>query len=133
MPRILIVDSDSALVRATERLLVKELDAEVVLAHSELAAVACVEGRDPFDVLVTSWYLPDGCGLEVMMRVHQTHDKLPIILCSETGDKEVLLLAVAAGATDYLLKPYDVNVLVAKVRKALERAPATLYHDERLM
>lgn len=132
MRRILLVDHDFELAETAARRLADELDVEVVRAHTKQEGLTHVAGGHTFDLLVTAWRLPDGCGVEVMMRAHASRADLPIILCSETADKDVLLLAVAAGATYCLLKPFDLDVLLAKVRTVLEKMPAPLYHDERL-
>jgi PAS domain S-box-containing protein len=75
----------------------------------------------PPDVLVLDWELPTMSGLEVCKFVRRSHDQLalPIIMLTGHRDESSLVEAFAAGANDYLAKPYARPELQARVRAAI--------------
>ena len=69
------------------------------------------------DALVVDWQLPGISGLEVCRIVRATHDamRLPILVLTAQAEKTNLVEGFTAGANDYVMKPYDVAELVARV------------------
>jgi signal transduction histidine kinase/DNA-binding response OmpR family regulator len=69
------------------------------------------------DVIVLDWQLPGISGLEVCRIIRAAHDemRLPILMLTSQGDKSNVIEALAAGANDYVVKPYDLAEVIARV------------------
>jgi DNA-binding response OmpR family regulator len=92
---------------------------EVVVAHSGAAAMNAVVKRVP-DVVLLDWMLPDMDGLAVCRRLRQQH-LMPIIMVTARGDEVDRVLGLEVGADDYLVKPFSIRELLARVRAMLRR------------
>jgi len=103
---------------------------QVETSRSALAALYDVRGfasgaamlealsRDPPpDLLMLDWHLPDVSGLEVCRFVRSTMNlaELPILMLTATGTSEYVLEAMAAGANDFVKKPFSEAELAARV------------------
>lgn len=73
------------------------------------------------EVMLLDLGLPDGDGIELTRRVREW-SRVPIIVISARGREEDKVLALDAGADDYLTKPFGVNELLARMRVALRHA-----------
>lgn len=118
LPRILIVDDEPAIQRFLKTALSGE---EFTLHQAETghAALAAAVTTKP-EVILLDLGLPDMDGCEVIKRIRQW-SQVPIIVLSvrdREGDK---VMALDAGADDYLTKPFGVGELLARIRVALRR------------
>ena len=75
---------------------------------------------EEFDLVVTDLKLPDGTGLDVIRRVHESDRSLPIILMTSYSSLESAIAALRAGAVDYIIKPFDNDELLHAVERALK-------------
>lgn len=79
--------------------------------------------RETFDLVMLDWMVPKRTGLEVVEWARANLDaKLPILLVTSRGDSDDIVTGLEAGADDYVVKPFDANVLVARITAALRRA-----------
>lgn len=79
--------------------------------------------QDTFDLLVIDWNMPGMSGIEVLETVRQgQHANLPILMITSRADDEDVVMGLAAGADDYILKPLSPAVFMARVDAALRRA-----------
>jgi len=92
---------------------------EVVVAHDGASAMTEVGKRVP-DVILLDWMLPDMDGLAVCRRLRQQH-LMPIIMVTARGDEVDRVLGLEVGADDYLVKPFSLRELLARVRAMLRR------------
>jgi DNA-binding response OmpR family regulator len=92
---------------------------DVVLAGSGADAMAAVAKRVP-DVVLLDWMLPDMDGLAVCRRLREQH-LMPIIMVTARGDEVDRVLGLEVGADDYLVKPFSIRELLARVRAMLRR------------
>ena len=92
---------------------------EVVVAHDGAAALNAVGKRVP-DVVLLDWMLPDMDGLAVCRKLRQQH-LMPIIMVTARGDEVDRVLGLEVGADDYLVKPFSLRELLARVRAMLRR------------
>ena len=92
---------------------------EVVVARTGGEAMAAVAKRVP-DVVLLDWMLPDMDGLAVCRRLRQNH-LMPIIMVTARGDEVDRVLGLEVGADDYLVKPFSLRELLARVRAMLRR------------
>lgn len=83
-----------------------------------------VLSRTAFDLILCDWEMPELSGLELLkwFRGQPDANKIPFIMVTSRGDKENVVEAIQAGVSDYIGKPFSNEQLIAKVRKALQRA-----------
>jgi two-component system, OmpR family, KDP operon response regulator KdpE len=113
---ILVVDDEPPI----RRLLRTSLTAQgydVLEASGGQEAIDAV-GRDKPDLVILDLGLPDLGGIEVI-RVLRQHSSLPIIVLSVRDDERGKVEALDLGADDYVIKPFGVDELVARIRTAL--------------
>ncbi|MCU0509195.1 MAG: response regulator [Anaerolineae bacterium] len=121
-PRILIVDDEQAIRRFLRASLTAHGYAVQEAATGEDALRAVVTVRP--DILILDLGLPDIDGVEVTRRLREW-SAIPVLILSVRGDEADKILALDAGADDYLTKPFGVGELLARLRVALRhRAPA---------
>jgi two-component system KDP operon response regulator KdpE len=115
--RILVVDDE----RPIRRFLNASLSGQYTVleaATGEEALAMTVSGRP--DVIILDLGLPDMDGLEVTRRLREW-TQIPIIIVSVRDQEEDKIAALDAGADDYLIKPFGVGELTARIRAALRR------------
>ncbi|HXT68748.1 MAG TPA: sigma-54 dependent transcriptional regulator [Vicinamibacterales bacterium] len=114
---VLIVD-DERLVRwsLAQRLRADGLD----VLEAETAADAVAQADKSPDVVILDYQLPDGDGLSILKRLHQTDPDLPVIMLTAHKDAETIVAAMKAGALDYVTKPFEVSDVATRVARALE-------------
>lgn len=94
---------------------------EVSLAHDGITGLTTAREQN-FDLIILDWMLPGLTGVEICRRLRKTANQVPIIFLtaqSEIGDR---VDGLDAGANDYLVKPFDIEELMARVRSNLRRA-----------
>jgi DNA-binding response OmpR family regulator len=116
---ILIVEDEIKLAQFIE-LELKYEGYAVTVANDGLAGLTAARESHP-DLIILDWMLPGISGLEVCRRLRQTGDRVPVILLTakdEIGDR---VAGLDAGADDYVVKPFSVEELLARVRAHLRR------------
>jgi DNA-binding NarL/FixJ family response regulator len=115
--RVLLVDDHRALAEALSRLLTSEPGISVVgTAYS--AAEARNRLREPVDVVLMDYALPDGTGAEVTRAVKARWPKTPVIMLTAHDDDETVLESIQAGADGFLSKTASTDEVVSAVRAA---------------
>src|SRR6201990_3251886 len=118
--RILIVDDDRALPRAPRRALVRG-GYETVPVEDGESALAEVARSEP-DAVVLDIGLPDIDGLEVCRRLRGAGNPIPVLMLTARDAVSDRIDGLDAGADDYLVKPFDVDELKARLRALMRRA-----------
>jgi two-component system response regulator MprA len=131
--RVLIVDDDRSLREALRRALTLG-GYETVSAATGQEALSQVADASP-DALVLDVGLPDLDGLEVCRRLRQAGNRVPVLMLTARDAIEDRIDGLDAGADDYLVKPFDVGELKARLRALLRRGgseelPDALSFDE---
>jgi two-component system chemotaxis response regulator CheY len=75
---------------------------------------------DDFDLVITDWNMPEKSGLELVTELRATGTKVPILMITTESQKKQIVTAIQAGVTDYLTKPFENDVLIAKLEKYVE-------------
>jgi len=86
-----------------------------------------------YDLILVDWMLPDGSGLELVTQVKQTNPKTIVIVLSARDDKESEIEALRAGADDYIKKPFDFDVLVARIEARLRFGGSSIIEIKELV
>jgi DNA-binding response OmpR family regulator len=118
--RILLVEDELGIVDFVRR----GLQAEGFAVEAELDGTAG-EWRalhDSFDLIVLDLMLPGRGGLEILASVRQAKPNVPVIVLTALGEIEDRIVGLDAGAVDYLVKPFSVAELAARVRVQLRLA-----------
>lgn len=78
-----------------------------------------------YDLVVMDWMIPEISGLDLVSwmrkKDHRQH-KTPVLIVTAKSDPESIVLGLETGADDYMVKPFDFNVLNARVKNLLERS-----------
>ena len=116
---ILVVDDDESNRESLRRRLLRHGYA-VIAAADGPSALELIE-RQSFDLVLLDVMMPGMSGLEVLERVRQrrSHTELPIIMATARDQSEDIVGALDAGANDYVTKPLDFAVVLARVRMQL--------------
>ncbi len=120
--RLLVVDDDRALRDALRRALTLA-GYEVRLAESGATALAEVSSGVP-DAIVLDIGLPDIDGLEVSRRLRRDGNRVPVLILTARDAVSDRVEGLDAGADDYLVKPFDIDELKARLRALLRRSGA---------
>ena len=122
MPRILVVEDEAAL----SLLLTYNLESEgYAVARAERgddAEVMLAESTP--DLVILDWMLPGVSGFELCrrMRAREATRDLPVIMLTARGEESERVRGLSIGADDYVVKPFSVPELMARVRSLLRRA-----------
>jgi two-component system, OmpR family, phosphate regulon response regulator PhoB len=121
-PRILVVEDEAAL----SLLLTYNLEAEGFVVErverGDEAELRLIES--PPDLVILDWMLPGVSGLEICrrMRAREATRTLPVIMLTARGDESERVRGLTIGADDYIVKPFSVPELMARVRALLRRS-----------
>ena len=119
-PRILVVDDERQITRVLSRgLTAKGYDVHVA-ADGEMALQTFLDWHP--DLVVTDLSMPIVSGLEICRRL-RAFSEVPIIVLSVRGEERTKIEALDAGADDYVMKPFGIDELLARIRATLRRAP----------
>jgi two-component system response regulator MprA len=117
--RILVVDDDRAVRDALRRALTLG-GYEVQVAEGGEAGLAQVGAGQP-DAMVLDVMMPDLSGIEVCRHLRRAGDRIPILMLTARDAISDRVEGLDAGADDYLVKPFDLDELKARVRALLRR------------
>lgn len=117
--RILVADRDLKAVRLV-RVVLKSAGYAILAAHKGEQAIQMTAKEQPNLVILEVDLSDDITGLEVVRRIREFSD-VPILILSARGESEDILRGFSTGADDYVTKPFDPKILVARVRAILRR------------
>jgi DNA-binding response OmpR family regulator len=127
--RVLVVEDDAEMREAYRRFFVEQHADEfsAVLASDGEQALGVLR-HEPADLLVLDWNLPgiSGASLAKALRSHALTRSLGILMVTGKSHASETVFALDSGADDYLVKPFDWNVLLARLRSLSRRADLTL-------
>ena len=117
-PRILVVDDEHQILRAL-RVILREAGFEALPAATGEEALDLAALQHP-DAGIIDLLLPDMDGVELCRRLREWTE-IPLIVLSAVGDEDAKVRALAAGADDYITKPFGPRELVARLQANLRR------------
>lgn len=127
--RLLIIDDAEGL---RDVLAIKLARAGYAVATAQGARDASAQlAQGGFDLILLDLRLPDGDGFELLSRLRATHSALdlPVIIISGLGDTRDVVKALEMGANDYVTKPFDLGIVLARVHTQLDLRRLKQAHD----
>ncbi len=120
--KILLVEDDPSILELLQYNL-ESSGYQVSAAATAEDGALLLEEQD-FDLLVLDWMLPDMSGLELCARVRKSakSPQLPVIMLTARGEEGDRIRGLTTGADDYMVKPFSVPELLARVKALLRRA-----------
>lgn len=118
MARALLVEDESD-VRELMLLHLTREGIDVVAVGDGKAALKAFAEKGPFDLVVLDWMLPGVSGIELCGRIQ---GKAPVLMVTARGEPDDVVEGLEAGADDYVTKPFEVPVFLARVRALLRRS-----------
>lgn len=114
--RALVID-DSRTVRMIIGNILRELGIEVVEAGNGLEALDQIQRFPDISLMLLDWNMPQMNGFELLraVRADRAYDRVRILMVTSESQSEQVLRALTAGANEYLMKPFNKEVLVAKL------------------
>jgi len=130
-PSVLIVDDEVAFVETLIKRLTKR-DVRVVSAHSGLEALEKLTASGPagIEVVILDVKMPEMDGLETLARIKEDHPLIEVIMLTGHATVESAIEGMKRGAFDYLMKPCEIDVLLAKLNEAAEKKRE---HEDRIL
>jgi two-component system KDP operon response regulator KdpE len=117
-PRVLVCDDEQQILRAL-RVILRDAGFHALPASTAEEALDVAATEHP-DAAIIDLVLPDGDGIDLCRRLREWTE-LPIIVLSAVGDEDAKVRALAAGADDYVTKPFSPRELVARLGANLRR------------
>lgn len=121
MTRILIVEDDIAFGTMMQTWL-KKKGFDVDKATSVGAAVRLIEEKPAYNLVLSDLRLPDRDGLELLAWLHKHSMPIPFIVMTNYAEVQNAVLAMKSGAADYIAKPIQPDILLSKIKDALQNA-----------
>jgi two-component system, OmpR family, manganese sensing response regulator len=120
--KILLVDDEPALTEPLSRLLMRE-GYTVDVATDGRAGANLVSAQN-YNLLILDWMLPDLTGVQICQQLRSRGDLTPVLFLTAKDTLDDRVLGLDAGADDYLVKPFELRELLARVRALLRRSQA---------
>ncbi len=118
--KILVVEDDIKLARFVTRLLVEEGYVADTCAEGQEAITRAQSGV--YDAVVLDWMLPDIDGLSVCKALREQGCEIPVLMLTARGELRERVLGLRSGADDYLVKPFEIEELLARLDAILRRS-----------
>lgn len=120
---ILLVEDEVKLARFIELELSSD-GYQVSVAHDGMTGLS-IARETPLDLAILDWMLPGLTGVELCRRLRTTGNKIPIILLTARDEVSDRVQGLDAGADDYMVKPFSIEELLARIRAHLRRTEET--------
>ena len=122
MSRVLVVEDEAHLAQGLRFNLQAEGHEVEVAGDGETAVERLVEKSERFDAVVLDVMLPGKSGFDVAALLREKKNYVPILMLTARGRPEDVLEGFAAGADDYLPKPFELAILIARLDSLLRRS-----------
>lgn len=120
--KVLIIDDDADLLQLAS-LIFKKAGAQVITAHDGLDGLSKFFVHHP-SLIILDVMMPGNNGFEVCQRIRQVSDE-PLIMLTSLNREQDMLQGLAAGADDFLSKPFNPDILLARAQTVLRRSQRT--------
>jgi two-component system, OmpR family, manganese sensing response regulator len=128
--KILLVDDETELSDPLSRILLQE-GYEIDIADNGAAGMELAL-KNQYDLLILDWMLPHHSGLEICREVRSRFLTTPVLFLTAKDTVDARVDGLDAGADDYLVKPFELRELLARVRALLRRSSLDSVNSDRL-
>ena len=122
MSRVLVVEDEAHLAQGLRFNLEAEGYSAEVVGDGEAATDRLLSKKENFDAIVLDIMLPGKDGFSVVSELRAARNYVPVLMLTARGQPEDVLKGFAAGADDYLPKPFDLSILLARLQGLLRRS-----------
>ncbi|MCC6425351.1 MAG: sigma-54-dependent Fis family transcriptional regulator [Phycisphaerales bacterium] len=126
MRTVLVVD-DKEMMRDSVAGTLRRAGMEVITANDGAAALEAIAQKRP-DAVITDQKMPGMGGIELLEKIRQIDDELPVVVMTAFGSIETAVRAMRLGAFDYLTKPFEGDELLITAKRAIEHAALLREH-----
>ena len=120
--RLLIVDDEADMLTGLKRSLAYDFPEVEIFTAARVPEALALMRQEPVDVVLTDIRMPDMDGLELLQHLLKIDLHLTVIMMTAYGSIELAVAAMKRGAYDFVTKPFDKDVLLRTIQKALERS-----------
>ncbi|MBW2442694.1 MAG: response regulator [Deltaproteobacteria bacterium] len=129
LANVLLVDDESEFVETfSERLTMRNL--EILKAFSGEEALQVLEAHQDIEIVILDVKMPGMDGIETLAEIKKRYPLIEVIMLSGHADVESAIEGMKQGAFDYLMKPCDMDQIIAKVTEAAARKRQ---HEEKII
>jgi DNA-binding response OmpR family regulator len=122
MSRVLVVEDEAHLAQGLRFNLEAEGYSAEIVGDGEAATERLLGKKENFDAVVLDIMLPGKDGFSVVSELRAARNYVPVLMLTARGSPEDVLRGFAAGADDYLPKPFDLSILLARLQGLLRRS-----------
>ncbi|KFF14077.1 transcriptional regulator [Chryseobacterium soli] len=126
--KVLIIE-DNARVSSLLKRGLESQGYQIYISEDAEDALVLVE-KITFDLVITDIMLPRMNGIELSKMIKQKYPDLPIIMLTALGTIDEKIEGFDAGADDYMVKPFEIRELYARIKAVLQRKSSTIQKDE---
>ena len=121
MHKVLIVD-DSKAIREIEKKYLEEIGFEVLEAGNGKEALKILEENPDIKLILLDWHMPVMNGYEFLLklRANPTWSDIKVMIVTTENQQKSIIDAIMAGANEYLMKPFDKEMLEVKIKYLME-------------
>jgi DNA-binding response OmpR family regulator len=117
--KILVIEDDQKVSELLQKAL-EEKGYEVEVEHNGLTGLKRIK-TEHFNMLITDIMLPDMDGISICKEIRQTKQDLPILMLTALGETDDKVDGLDAGADDYMVKPFEIRELYARIQAIFKR------------
>jgi DNA-binding NtrC family response regulator len=131
-PAVLLVDDEAPFLETlSKRIAKRNLKVSTALSGSEaLDKLKAGGGASNYDVVILDVKMPGMDGLETLAAIKQKHPNMEVIMLTGHATVESAIEGMKTGAFDYLMKPCDIDLLLAKIDRAVVKKRE---HEEKIL
>lgn len=116
--KVLVVDDATTMRRILINILAKLNLTDINEATDGAQAVERVSSED-YGLVLMDWNMPNLSGIEALKAMRAAGKKMPVIMVTTEGEKSRVLEAMRAGATNYIVKPFNPDTVLLKIKETL--------------
>lgn len=117
--KILIVDDEVDLLELLELILAEKTHYSILTTNNPLEVSALLK-EQPVDLLITDLRMPAMGGIELIREVKKNYPDMPVIVITAYGSSQSAEESIAAGAYDYITKPFRKDQIIITINRAME-------------
>ncbi|MFO0941348.1 MAG: response regulator [Pirellulales bacterium] len=116
-----LVADDSGVVRCVIKRALNELGVDDIDEAANGSEGVCLIKHEKYDLIVTDWNMPPLSGLDLVRAVRAEGQNCPIVMQTTEASKPQVLLAIAAGVNDYIIKPFAKEAMIQRLERIITK------------